>query len=65
MAIHASWPTSSDEPYEVTVSYETSDHVKQLTAGNAEFDRFESLTRRLVGVSKGELVQQHDEPNDR
>jgi len=61
MATNVSWPTSSDEPYEVTVVYETSDRAKQVKAGNEEFDRFENLTRTLVGVSKGELIEKRDE----
>lgn len=61
MAINVSWPASSEGPYEVTVEYDTSDQSKRVKAGNEEFDRFASLTRRLVGVSKGELVQKRDE----
>lgn len=59
MAIHASWPTA-DEP-EVTITYGTSDRSDEVREGNEEFDRFENLTRRLVGVSKGELVEKRDD----
>ncbi len=57
MAIHVTWPSTSNESYEITVEADTGDHAKKLAAGTDEFDRFEELTRRLVAVPKGELVE--------
>lgn len=57
MAIQATWPSSSDEPYEVSVSTSSSVIREDVGSGNDEFDRFEALTRRLVSVTKGDLVE--------
>ena len=57
MTVDVSFPSSSDQPYEVTVKTASVDLELVETQGEneSEYDRFEDLASKLVEVPKSEL----------
>ena len=63
MTLKASWPKVTDEPYEVTVTPGTSavtervrlSHTPAASDSDGDFERFEDLASKLVGVPKAEV----------